>query len=405
MRSGQSERARAASVPFECCSLLLTFVVGRTKRTIRQMATVFISYSRNDESLASDLAADMESLGHVPWFDQELSGGQAWWDRILAAIRGHDIFVLLVTPESLDSTACTRERGYAADLGKPILPVLASDRVNEGLLPEVLTKIQYVDYRNADRDALRSLAKSLNAAPRGRPPPDPLPRPPEAPMSYLTGIVDMVGTETTLGFEDQTLLVTRLRVALRDPAASEDARRLLEKFRRRRDLLASVAVDIDDILRAPETEPQAEAASPGSRARVDPPPEATRQKSAPTLRDRIFSAVRGAALGAAVVAFFGWLVGTATQRPSQVGGIVMLTAFAGGLGAAVAGVIVGRWRRQSVIVTLATAAAGWVLVFIVSALENNAGDSAAFGVLFGMPLGTACGGVLDLVLRRRSAKR
>ena len=78
------------------------------------MAKIFLSYNRKGAALVEGLIEDLEELGHDVWFDQELSGGVDWWDRILTEIRGRDLFVLVLTKESLDSLACKREWGYAA---------------------------------------------------------------------------------------------------------------------------------------------------------------------------------------------------------------------------------------------------------------------------------------------------
>ena len=138
------------------------------------MPNIFISYTRQSEAIARTLANDIEALGNTVWFDQELSGGQAWWDQILVSVRDCDVFVFVLTPEALKSTACKLEFGYAADLGKPIVPVLVSAGVSTNLLPPALSQIQFVDYRNQDRDA---------TIPPPQPLPDPLPASPEAPIS------------------------------------------------------------------------------------------------------------------------------------------------------------------------------------------------------------------------------
>jgi TIR domain len=70
------------------------------------MPKIFISYSRQSEAMARNLVNDFESLGYTVWFDQELSGGQAWWDHILAMIRDCDVFVFLLDSNALNSTAC-----------------------------------------------------------------------------------------------------------------------------------------------------------------------------------------------------------------------------------------------------------------------------------------------------------
>jgi TIR domain len=81
------------------------------------MAKIFLSYNRKSEAIARTLAGDIEALEHTVWFDQELSGGQVWWNQILGNIRDCDIFVFVLDPAALDSVACRSEYGYAADLG------------------------------------------------------------------------------------------------------------------------------------------------------------------------------------------------------------------------------------------------------------------------------------------------
>ena len=141
------------------------------------MGGVFLSYSRDSADVAEALAADLKDLGHAVWFDHELSGGQTWWDQILARTRACDVFVLALTPQSLTSTACEREYDYAAALGKPVLPVLLSDGISMNLLPPALAQIQLVDYRSRDRAAGLRLARALGSLPPAGPLPDPLPAP------------------------------------------------------------------------------------------------------------------------------------------------------------------------------------------------------------------------------------
>ena len=132
------------------------------------MAKVVISYSRENDRIARNVARDIEAIGHAVWFDKALSGGQVWWDQILATIRDCDVFALILSPESLNSAACRREYSYAADLGKPILPVMVSEGVSINLLPPALSKLQYIDYLKQDRDAALGLARALTSVP---PPP------------------------------------------------------------------------------------------------------------------------------------------------------------------------------------------------------------------------------------------
>ena len=212
------------------------------------MATVFISYNRQSETITKILAGDIEALGHDAWFDQDLSGGQAWWDQILAKIRDSDIFVFVLEPESLNSTACRREYRYALDLAKPILPVLASNEVSTNLLPTALSQIQFVKYHKSNREAVIRLARAFNTIPPPAALPDPLPIPPEAPISYLGNLTEQVNTTSTLNYEQQSALLLDLKRALRDSNAVKDVKILLTRFRERKDLLLSIAEEIDDLI-------------------------------------------------------------------------------------------------------------------------------------------------------------
>jgi hypothetical protein len=211
------------------------------------VANIFISYSRQSKAVAKALVDDVEALGHTVWFDQELSGGQAWWDQILSMIRRCDLFVFALDPAALNSTACKLEYGYAADLRKPILPILISEGVSTNLLPPSLSQIQFVDYRNQDHTAALRLARAFTALPPPATLPDPLPGPPEAPVSYLGSLAAKLETTSLLTYEEQSALVFDLKKGLRDPVTADDTRTLLKTFRKRRDLLAGIAEEIDEL--------------------------------------------------------------------------------------------------------------------------------------------------------------
>ena len=83
--------------------------------------TVFISYARKDRELVHVLASDVARAKQLVWLDRELTGGQDWWDTILGHIRDCELFIFVLTPDSIRSKACLAELGYASDLARPIL--------------------------------------------------------------------------------------------------------------------------------------------------------------------------------------------------------------------------------------------------------------------------------------------
>jgi hypothetical protein len=212
------------------------------------MAKIFISYNRQSEAIAKTLVEDIDAMGHTVWFDQELSGGQVWWDRILASIRECDVLAFLLDTKSLSSTACQREYVYAADLGKSVLPILVADDVSTNLLPPQLSQLQFVDYRKSDRGAALRLARALTSIPAAKPLPSPLPAPPPVPLSSLGGLGEQIARTSSLTFEEQSALVLDLKRSLRVPETKNDARTLLLSLRKRRDLLATIAKEIDELL-------------------------------------------------------------------------------------------------------------------------------------------------------------
>ena len=226
------------------------------------MTKIFVSYSRRNEDIARSVIDDVDAMGHSVWFDVELTGGQLWWDHILKSVRECNVFVFILDPNSLDSTACIREYSYAAALGKPILPILVSDGVSINLLPKSLLEIQHVDYRVMDKSAALKLVKAISDVPKSCPLPEPLPPSPEVPVSYISGLSQQINKDS-LTLEEQLLLVLDLKEGLLDSTISKDIKTLIEKLRDRPDLfartereIANTILDADQFESPGEVKPQ-----------------------------------------------------------------------------------------------------------------------------------------------------
>jgi hypothetical protein len=149
---------------------------------------VFISYARQNRPDVDQLAEHLDLLGCDVWIDKSLRGGQSWWEQILRQIGGCDTFIAIISHEALNSKACQREFEWAEKLGKPMMPV-AVQPVPKAL-PGRFAPLHIIDYSSpADRDrAALMLAAGLADLPASPPLPDPLPKPPDAPLSYLTDL-------------------------------------------------------------------------------------------------------------------------------------------------------------------------------------------------------------------------
>ena len=233
------------------------------------MARAFISYSSKSKSLVEALVQDIETAGYQAWFDHKLTGGQAWWAQILSQIRECDLFVFALTSDALDSVPCQREYQYAHQIGKNVLPVLLTDGVSVNLLPMELSVIQFVDYRHPDRQSGIRLISALNGLPPLSPLPDPLPVPPEVPISYIGNLKDQIEVPGVLTFEEQALLVLKLKTLVQEADELQDAIELLHRFQRREDLLARIDKEIDSLLASAKSA----SASPRPTRTSAPPPQ------------------------------------------------------------------------------------------------------------------------------------
>ena len=145
---------------------------------------IFVTYARKDREAVQALTGDLERARNAVWLDNELTGGQAWWDTILGQIRACNLYMFALTPESLKSRACNSELDYALALRRPLLPVLIQD-VHLSLAPPAIANTQMVDYRTRTIETSIALISAVANQPAAPPLPDPLPVAPPPPMSYM----------------------------------------------------------------------------------------------------------------------------------------------------------------------------------------------------------------------------
>ena len=240
---------------------------------------VFISYSSQQRPMISALAQDLEGLFKIIqpdvavsiWYDQELIGGHDWWASILDEIDACDLFVFGLSAEALDSQACKREVEYAHGLNKRILPVLITDDVDTGFLPETLQRIQWIDYRERGTAAAhQNLLKGLVNLPEPVPPPSPVPPRPDAPISPLAKLGARIDS-TSLDLQLQAGLMHEIKQYLDQPKHQRQARQLLQRLAQHPDVRASIAREIDELLEAETQQRPVSRAAPPTQPIIPPP--------------------------------------------------------------------------------------------------------------------------------------
>jgi hypothetical protein len=383
------------------------------------VAGIFVSYSRESETAVRALAQDVEALEHTVWFDNDLSGGKAWWETILAEIRNCQVFMMVLSPDSLRSVACSSEYNYASELGKPILPILIADGVSTNLLPPKLSQIQFIDYRKQDKTGAINLARALRSLPEAKPLPDPLPTPPAVPLSYLGRITEQIDSVATLDHKEQSAVVSELRRGLRDAETSADARKLLERLRKRDDLFARTGDEIDELLEEaareaakaepPRPDPRAEPPRPEPRRSEFTRPEPTHSEPTalkaepaprlPALSDlgkssegsRLKSAGYGAAIGLGVGIVAGMMGGMGAD-------IAAVTAIGGAIAGAIA-------KGHPVVVRYAVIGSFLlgIAAFLVGAGMEGFVEPFAFAAVLGITPGAVIGAIVGALVPKARA--
>ncbi len=143
------------------------------------MPRIFVSYSRVDLHFVQQLVNRLQQMrpNDPVWYDSHgLLGGDRWWDSILKAIGECDLFIYVLSNESIESKYCQAEFTEAQRLQKPIIPIQARDRTD---ITGDLSEIQYVDMKNGvdNGEAVaklnaaieRQLAKAKNRRPLWKP--------------------------------------------------------------------------------------------------------------------------------------------------------------------------------------------------------------------------------------------
>ena len=214
---------------------------------------IFISYARQDWATVEALARELERSRTPVWLDQQPFADPVRWDVILGQIRSCDLYIFALSPGSLASRTCNSELEYALSLNRPVLPVLIQD-VDSSAIPTEIADLPTVDYRVPDVDQGVALLAAVLDRPAAPPLPDPLPVPPDSPMSYLVQL-DELAVAPELTSSQQMGLLAELRGLL---GADDDDRgaavQMLSDLRHRPDLTESVAREIGRLLEADSDE-------------------------------------------------------------------------------------------------------------------------------------------------------
>lgn len=114
------------------------------------MTTVFISYSRKDQAFAKRLTDRLEQNKMDFWIDWiGIPPSVAWLKEIEKGIEEAEIFLFLLSPDSVISKPCKDEIDHAVKNGKKLLPIVVRD-VNTRDVPAKLSELNWIFFRETD---------------------------------------------------------------------------------------------------------------------------------------------------------------------------------------------------------------------------------------------------------------
>src|SRR5947199_2550541 len=133
---------------------------------------IFLSHSSKDIEFAKRLAKDLCSAinnEQAVWYDtQELKGGDLWWHIIREEIRSSNIFLVILSPDSMDSNwvnsevdiAWRQRQAKPESKGKLIIPILyRSCQIRDDL--DTLQIISFLSPKPYE-EALNELLQAIN---------------------------------------------------------------------------------------------------------------------------------------------------------------------------------------------------------------------------------------------------
>lgn len=123
------------------------------------MASVFLSYAREDTSRLRPLASALERAGHTVWWDEHIPGGDQFADAIERALESADAVVVAWTEASVRSAWVRDEAASGRDSGR-LVPVTF-----DGCMPPIgFRQYQTIDLsREKGRPSAKTLAQLTRA--------------------------------------------------------------------------------------------------------------------------------------------------------------------------------------------------------------------------------------------------
>jgi WD40 repeat protein len=130
------------------------------------MSSIFISYSRKDLAIAEKIVSALAESNLDTWIDwKSIPKGEKFEQEIYQGIEGANVFLFLISPESVQSEWCKKEVVHATKNSKRIIPILIQDADNDSI-PLGVSERNWIFCRENQDDfgvAIKEILKTIHA--------------------------------------------------------------------------------------------------------------------------------------------------------------------------------------------------------------------------------------------------
>jgi TIR domain len=130
---------------------------------------IFVSHSHLDNDFGTKFAQDLRRAlndENAVWYDVlgGLHGGETWWEKIVAELTARDVFIVVLSPDAMNSSWVRQEIDIAINEGKRIIPVLhRSCSIRADLkIRQFISFLAPKTYEEAFREVLLALGLPTN---------------------------------------------------------------------------------------------------------------------------------------------------------------------------------------------------------------------------------------------------
>jgi hypothetical protein len=214
-------------------------------------ARLFISYSSKDKPFVETLVPYIQKMDHDVYWDQDLIGGEVWWEKLLDEIQSRTHFIFIVSKDSLVSEYCKQEKNWAKSLKRNILCVKIDRNVEN--IDVQMAKIEQAQLIDGTDVEIEELSRQIDKAIQQKMTAPAIPNQahkdrPLCPIQWYSEILKRI-TEGIITSNDEQLAtdIDELRNRVRQPIYQNDAILILERLKEK-EISRRRLHDIEDIL-------------------------------------------------------------------------------------------------------------------------------------------------------------